>query len=299
MEDLKSIRTEQRNPETMHIDELSTLDMVRLINREDHRVAEAVAHVCPQIAQAVDIIAAHLHGGGRLVYCGCGTSGRLGILDAVECPPTYSTPPEMVVGLIAGGYPAIFKAVEGAEDNRALGREDLAGISFCKNDVLVGIASSGVHSNGFSLVRKILADNCLDLHKVYPELSNKLLGEVLLTPTKIYVKQVLEVIRSCDVHGISHITGGGFDENIPRILHEGQGLEIEEGTWEILPVFRFLEKYGKVAHREMFNIFNMGIGMVIALDASQAEKAIAILAEQGEKAAVIGRVTDTEGVVIR
>ena len=166
-------------------------------------------------------------------------------------------------------------------------------------DVLVGIASSGVHSKGFSLVRKILADNCLDLHKVYPELSNKLLGEVLLTPTKIYVKQVLEVIRSCDVHGISHITGGGFDENIPRILHEGQGLEIEEGTWEILPVFRFLEKYGKVAHREMFNIFNMGIGMVIALDASQAEKAIAILAEQGEKAAVIGRVTDTEGGVIR
>ena len=143
MEDLKSIRTEQRNPETMHIDELSTLDMVRLINREDHRVAEAVAHVCPQIAQAVDIIAAHLHGGGRLVYCGCGTSGRLGILDAVECPPTYSTPPEMVVGLIAGGYPAIFKAVEGAEDNRDLGREDLTGISFCKNDVLVGIAASG------------------------------------------------------------------------------------------------------------------------------------------------------------
>ena len=148
-------------------------------------------------------------------------------------------------------------------------------------DVLVGIASSGVHSNGFSLVRKILADNCLDLHKVYPELSNKLLGEVLLTPTKIYVKQVLEVIRSCDVHGISHITGGGFDENIPRILHEGQGLEIEEGTWEILPVFRFLEKYGKVAHREMFNIFNMGIGMVIALDASEADKAIGILTAQG------------------
>ena len=166
-------------------------------------------------------------------------------------------------------------------------------------DVLVGIASSGVHSNGFSLVRKILADNCLDLHKVYPELSNKLLGEVLLTPTKIYVKQVLEVIRSCDVHGISHITGGGFDENIPRILHDGQGLEIDEGAWEILPVFRFLEKYGKVAHREMFNIFNMGIGMVIALDASEADKAIGILTAQGEKASVIGRVTDAEGVVIR
>ena len=166
-------------------------------------------------------------------------------------------------------------------------------------DVLVGVASSGVHSNGFSLVRKIVADNALNLHESYPELSDRLLGEVLLTPTKIYVKQVLEVIRSCDVHGISHITGGGFDENIPRILREGQGIEIEEGSWEILPVFRFLEKYGRIPHREMFNIFNMGIGMVVALDASQAERAIAILAEQGERASVIGRVTGTEGVVIR
>lgn len=166
-------------------------------------------------------------------------------------------------------------------------------------DVLVGIASSGVHSNGFSLVRKILSDNSLDLKKVYPELSNKMLGEVLITPTRIYVKQVLEVIRNCNVHGISHITGGGFDENIPRILSEGQGIEIEEGSWEILPVFRFLEKYGKVAHREMFNIFNMGIGMVIALDATEAQRAIDILAAQGERASVIGRVTATEGVVMK
>ena len=299
MVELKRIPTEQRNEATAHIDRMSTLEMVRLINQEDHKVADAVGREAQHIAQAVDIITGHMKQGGRLIYVGAGTSGRLGILDAVECPPTYSTEPELVQGLIAGGTPAIFRAVEGAEDDPDLGRKDLEEIHYTKQDVLVGIASSGVHSNGFSLVRKILADNCLDLHKVYPELSNKLLGEVLLTPTKIYVKQVLEVIRSCDVHGISHITGGGFDENIPRILHEGQGLEIEEGTWEILPVFRFLEKYGKVAHREMFNIFNMGIGMVIALDASQAEKAIAILAEQGEKAAVIGRVTDTEGVVIR
>ena len=165
-------------------------------------------------------------------------------------------------------------------------------------DVLVGIASSGVHSNGFSLVRKIVSDNGFDLKKVYPELSQKMLGEVLLTPTRIYVKQVLEVIRNCDVHGISHITGGGFDENIPRILREGQGIAIEEGSWEILPVFRFLEKYGKVSHREMFNIFNMGIGMVIALDASEAQRAIDLLAAQGERASVIGRVTAEEGVVI-
>ena len=165
-------------------------------------------------------------------------------------------------------------------------------------DVLVGIASSGVHSNGFSLVRKIVADNALDLNASYEELDGKVLGEVLLAPTKIYVRQVLEVIRNCDVHGICHITGGGFDENIPRVLHEGQGLHIEEGSWEILPVFRALEKWGGVPHREMFNIFNMGVGMVIVLDESEAQKAVEILTAAGEKASVIGRVTDTEGVVI-
>ena len=166
-------------------------------------------------------------------------------------------------------------------------------------DVLVGIASTGVHSNGFSLVRKIFSDNELDLNKVYPELgTDEPLGLVALTPTRIYVKQVLEVIRSCDVHGVAHITGGGFDENIPRILQEGQGIEIKEGTWEILPIFRFLEKYGRIPHREMFNIFNMGIGMVLAMDAAKAGEAIDILAQFGDKAAVIGKVTDKPGVEI-
>ena len=165
-------------------------------------------------------------------------------------------------------------------------------------DVLVGIASSGVHSNGFSLVRKIFSDNNLDLNASYPELNGKSLGEVALTPTRIYVKQVLDVIRNCDVHGVAHITGGGFDENIPRILKDGQGIEVREGTWEILPIFRLLEKYGKVSHREMFNIFNMGIGMVLALDESEADKAISILASHGEKASVIGKVTSVPGVNI-
>ena len=165
-------------------------------------------------------------------------------------------------------------------------------------DVLVGIASTGVHSNGFSLVRKIFADAALDLHKVYPELGDKPLGEVALTPTRIYVKQVLDVIRNCDVHGVAHITGGGFDENIPRILHEGQGIHVEEGTWEILPIFKFLEKHGNIEHREMFNIYNMGIGMVLAMDESEAQKAIGILASHGDKATVIGRVTDKPGVDI-
>ena len=166
-------------------------------------------------------------------------------------------------------------------------------------DVLVGIASTGVHSNGFSLVRKIFSDNELDLHKAYPELgTDEPLGLVALTPTRIYVKQVLDVIRQLDVHGVAHITGGGFDENIPRILQEGQGIEVREGTWEILPIFRFLEKYGKIPHREMFNIFNMGIGMVLAMDATQAGEAIDILAQHGDKAAVIGKVTDQPGVNI-
>ncbi len=165
-------------------------------------------------------------------------------------------------------------------------------------DVLVGIASSGVHSNGFSLVRKIVADAALELDKEYEELGGQKLGMILLTPTKIYVKQVLDVIAQCDVHGISHITGGGFDENIPRILLDGQGIEVYEGAWEILPVFGLLEKYGKVPHREMFNIFNMGVGMVIALDAAEADKAIEILAGHGEKASVIGKVTDSGEVNI-
>ena len=165
-------------------------------------------------------------------------------------------------------------------------------------DVLVGIASTGVHSNGFSLVRKIVYDNALSYFDEIPEFGGRRLGDVLLTPTRIYVKQVLDVIRNCDVHGVAHITGGGFDENIPRILSEGQGLEIREGSWEILPVFRMLEKWGGIPHREMFNIFNMGIGMVLALDASEAPKAVSILESHGEKASVIGCVTDIPGVNI-
>ena len=166
-------------------------------------------------------------------------------------------------------------------------------------DVLIGISSSGVHSNGYSLVRKIVKDAQLDLHRVYPELdAQKTLGEVLLTPTKIYVKPMLDVIRQLDVHGVAHITGGGFDENIPRIFQAGQGFDIQEGSWEILPVFRFLESKGNIPHREMFNIFNMGIGMVFAIDAAEAEEAIRILAQWGEKAQIIGRVQAGDNQIV-
>ena len=173
------------------------------------------------------------------------------------------------------------------------------GTKVAVGDVLVGIASTGVHSNGFSLVRKVIADNNIDIKSIMPELStDKCVGEVLLTPTRIYVKQVLDVIRNCDVHGISHITGGGFDENIPRILKDNQGIEVVEGSWNILPVFNFLEKYGKIPHREMFNIYNMGIGMVIAMPENEAGKAVEILKSHGDTASVIGKVTDKPGVNI-
>ncbi|MBP5297737.1 MAG: N-acetylmuramic acid 6-phosphate etherase [Lachnospiraceae bacterium] len=139
----EDIKTEERNENTKNIDALETADMLKLINSEDKKVAEAVEKEIPQIAKAVDIISEHFKKGGRLIYCGAGTSGRLGILDAVECPPTFSTEPEQVVGLIAGGYPAIFKAVEGAEDSPELGEKDLKELNFTGNDVLVGIAASG------------------------------------------------------------------------------------------------------------------------------------------------------------
>ena len=141
--DLNSIKTEQRNSRTAQIDTMSTLSMVKLINEEDKKVAAAVGDEAEHIAQAVDVIAAQLKQGGRLVYSGCGTSGRLGVLDAVECPPTYSTDPGEVIGLIAGGNEAIFRAKEGAEDDEALGAEDLKKIGFGSKDVLVGIAASG------------------------------------------------------------------------------------------------------------------------------------------------------------
>ncbi|MBN9928434.1 N-acetylmuramic acid 6-phosphate etherase [Pantoea agglomerans] len=141
--DLSQMITEGRNPASQNIDELSTEAMLHVINDEDKKVALAVEAIVPQIAAAVDAICAAFQAGGRLIYCGAGTSGRLGILDASECPPTFGTPREQVIGLIAGGHTAILQAVENAEDNREQGAQDLKDIHFSHHDVLVGIAASG------------------------------------------------------------------------------------------------------------------------------------------------------------
>ncbi|UTA57759.1 N-acetylmuramic acid 6-phosphate etherase [Proteus mirabilis] len=141
--DLSNLVTESRNHHSEHIDTLSTLEMLKVINNEDKKVPFAVEATLPHIARLVDKVVTAFSQGGRLIYCGAGTSGRLGILDASECPPTYGTPHDMVIGLIAGGYKAILQAVENAEDNVQLGAEDLRQLNFNAKDVLVGIAASG------------------------------------------------------------------------------------------------------------------------------------------------------------
>lgn len=143
MVQLKTILTEQRNPATLEIDRADTAEILRLMNAEDQKVALAVQRVLPQITRAVDLIYRQVREGGRLVYCGCGTSGRLGVLDASECPPTFGVEPGRVVGVIAGGQNALQNAVEGAEDDAAAGEADLRALDFCAKDVLVGIAASG------------------------------------------------------------------------------------------------------------------------------------------------------------
>ncbi|OIK08948.1 phosphoribosylformylglycinamidine cyclo-ligase [Bacillus sp. MUM 13] len=170
------------------------------------------------------------------------------------------------------------------------------GNSIKAGDVLIGLASSGIHSNGYSLVRKILLeDEKLDLHSYFEELGTTL-GEELLTPTKIYVKPLLSAMKKYQIKGMAHITGGGFIENIPRMMPENLGADIQKNSWAIPAIFSFLEKRGNLNQAEMFNIFNMGIGMVLAADENDAADLISHFEECGEKAYVIGKVTGDKGV---
>ncbi|WP_316572892.1 phosphoribosylformylglycinamidine cyclo-ligase [Neobacillus sp. YIM B06451] len=167
-----------------------------------------------------------------------------------------------------------------------------------EGDVLVGLASSGLHSNGFSLARKVFFEKAgLDVDEYIPEFGCTL-GEEMLKPTKIYVKPVLSSLKQFPIKGMSHITGGGFHENIPRMLPEGLGAEISVGTWEVPPVFSMLEQLGNLDREEMYHVFNMGIGMVIAIDEASAPALIRHLEASGERASIIGHVADGEGIRI-
>lgn len=156
-------------------------------------------------------------------------------------------------------------------------------------DQVIGIASSGVHSNGFSLIRKIFHINEENIKENKEELGMSL-GEALLTPTKIYVKAILALLEKVQVKGISHITGGGFYENMPRMLKEDVSLKIQKDSYPILPIFKLIQKEGNIPERDMYNTFNMGIGMAVIVKKEEAQKAIEILEAQGEKAYVIGEV---------
>lgn len=169
------------------------------------------------------------------------------------------------------------------------------GSSVAAGDTIIGLASSGIHSNGYSLVRKLFFDiNDYKIDSTFEELDCTL-GEELLKPTRIYVKTILELIESFDIKGIAHITGGGFIENIPRTIPKGLKAKINLGSFPVLPIFKLMQKLGKIEQREMFNTFNMGIGLVLVVDSEKAGNVMAALKAMDEKAYIIGSVVKGEG----
>ena len=181
------------------------------------------------------------------------------------------------------------------EKSRMLDNSDMA-----EGDVLIGLASSGCHSNGFSLIRKVFnIDRDPDVLNRYSDRLGKSLGEVLITPTIIYVKSVLRLLdEGLSIHGISHITGGGFYENVPRMMKEGLTAEIDTSSYELPEIFKLLSEVGEIPMRDMYNTFNMGIGMVLALPADDAEKALKLLREEGETVCRLGIITTGEDAVM-
>ena len=167
-------------------------------------------------------------------------------------------------------------------------------------DVLVAMASSGIHSNGYSLVRKLFDLNSAGADKRLGEYSSELgktIGEELLTPTKIYVKPLLSLIEKVGINTVSHITGGGFIENVPRMIDDKLTAVIKKGTWDVLPVFDMMQKMGGLSELDMYNTFNMGIGMICAVNADKADEAVRVLKDLGEKAYIIGELTEGDGGV--
>ncbi len=249
-----------------------------------------------------------------IICCG---AKPLFFLDYIACGKNYPEKIADIVGGVAEGCVRAGCALIGGETAEHPGlmpEEDYDLAGYCTGvvdkakiidnttmkagDIVIALASSGVHSNGFSLVRKVFDIENADLKSPRAELGGKSLGEALLEPTKMYVKPVLALLEQVTVKGISHITGGGFYENIPRSVPDGLGARITKNAVRVLPIFDLIAKTGNISERDMYNTFNMGVGMSIVVPAAEVETALAILTEQGEEAYVIGEIVKADDKVM-
>ena len=250
-----------------------------------------------------------------IICCG---AKPLFFLDYIACGKNVPEKIAQIVSGVAEGCVQSGAALIGGETAEMPGfypedEYDLAGFSvgvvdrdkivnnasIKEGDVIIALPSSGVHSNGFSLVRKVFDVENSDIKTPVAELGGKSVGETLLTPTKIYVKPMLKLFDTVTVKGVSHITGGGFYENIPRSIPKGLGAKIEKKAVQILPIFDLIAKTGNIPERDMFNTYNMGVGMSVIVDKNDADKAVETLRQGGEDAYIIGEVMKSdEGVVI-
>ncbi len=247
----------------------------------------------------------------------CGAKPQF-FLDYIACGKNYPEKIAQIVSGVAEGCVQAGCALIGGETAEHPGLMpdedyDLAGFSVGvvdkdkiidpskqkEGDVMIAIKSSGVHSNGFSLVRKVFDVSEQSLAKTYDELGGKTLGEVLLTPTRIYVKAIMSLLDAVNVKSISHITGGGFYENIPRSLPKGLSAKISRKDVQVLPIFDLIAKTGNIPERDMFNTFNMGVGMTVVVDKADADKAVEAIKAAGEDAYILGElIAGDYGVVI-
>lgn len=246
----------------------------------------------------------------------CGGAKPLFFLDYIACGKNVPERMEAIVKGVCDGCIQSGAALIGGETAEMPGfypedEYDLAGYvtgvvdkdkiidneTMQAGDVVIALPSSGVHSNGFSLVRKVFDVENSDIKSPVAELGGASIGETLLTPTRIYVKPVLKLIKEVNVKGISHITGGGFYENIPRSIPEGLCAKIDKASVKVLPIFDLIAKTGGISERDMFNTFNMGVGMSIVVPAAEAEKALQILTEAGEAPYIIGEIIEGENKI--
>ena len=245
-----------------------------------------------------------------IICCG---AKPLFFLDYIACGKNYPEKIEQIVKGVCDGCVQSGAALIGGETAEMPGfypvdEYDLAGFSvgivdkdkvidnkkMQAGDVIIALPSSGVHSNGFSLVRKVFDVENADIKSPVEALGGKSIGETLLTPTKIYVKPVLALLEQVDVKGISHITGGGFYENIPRSIPDGLGAVIKRESVKVLPIFSLIAKTGNIDERDMFNTFNMGVGMSIVVSKEDAERSVEILKANGEDAYIIGEIAQSD-----